>query len=67
VDYAADEHGHVELRADTPHSVARSTTERRSTKFAVIVLRDEDKAAAREAFSTAWPTSTDAAAMHHGR
>ena len=53
VDCVSDEEGHVELRTDSP-ALRREVDDRtrRSTRFAVIVLRDEDKAAAREAFST---------------
>ncbi len=53
VECVSDEQGHVELHADSP-AVRREIEEktRRSTRFAVIVLRDENKTSAREAFST---------------
>jgi hypothetical protein len=53
VECVSDEQGHVDLRADTP-ALRREIDEktRRSVHHAVVVLRDEDKAAAREAFST---------------
>jgi Ankyrin repeats (many copies)/UvrD-like helicase C-terminal domain len=53
VECVTDEPGQVDLRADTP-AIRREIDDktRRSTRFAVIVLRDEDKPAAREAFST---------------
>jgi hypothetical protein len=49
----SNEPGRVDLRADTP-ALRREIDEktRRSTRYAVVVLRDEDKPAAREAFST---------------
>jgi hypothetical protein len=53
VECVSEEEGQVDLRADTA-AVRREIDDktRRSTRFAVIVLRDEDKPAAREAFST---------------
>jgi hypothetical protein len=53
VDCVSDEAGRVELLADGPRVRAEIDGKtRRSARTAVIVLRDEDKAAARTAFST---------------
>lgn len=53
VECTTNEQGTVELVADRPE-IRREIDEktRRSTKFAVIVLRDEDKPVAHQAFST---------------
>jgi hypothetical protein len=53
VECVTDDPGQADLRADTP-ALRREIDDktRRSTRYAVVVLRDEDKAAAREAFST---------------
>jgi len=53
VDCVSDEEGRVDLVADSPGLRAElDGRTRRSARTAVVVLRDEDKAAAREAFST---------------
>ncbi len=53
VECVSGEEGRVELVADVPEvRAALEARTRRSARAAVVVLRDEDKAAARAAFST---------------
>ncbi|MBN6742069.1 hypothetical protein JKG47_16325 [Acidithiobacillus sp. MC6.1] len=53
VEAVGDQVGAVSLVADQPKALADLDAQiRRSTQYAVLVLRDEDKAAARQVFST---------------
>lgn len=53
VDAIGGEPGEVTLLADTDKALVElDASSRRSTRFAVLVLRDEDKAAARQRFAT---------------
>jgi hypothetical protein len=53
VEAVGDQVGAVSLVADQPKTLADLDAQiRRSTQYAVLVLRDEDKAAARQVFST---------------